>query len=246
MKALERHNPLLKEVARLDQARERRATGRFLVEGLRCLSAAERAGYPLEIVLVSPRHEEVGFRWEARGSQVYLVEEELLDRAAATSTCQGVLAIARMPTAPVVWHDLVLFLDRIADPGNLGTLVRAAAAVAPCTVVVGEEGADPFGPKAVRASAGALFSVPLTRLLEPLPEHAVFSAVVRGGQSVFQTCFPTRSLLVLGNEAHGLQELRGQAVTLPMAAGLESLNVAMAGTVMLYEMRRQMGFLPAG
>jgi TrmH family RNA methyltransferase len=133
----------------------------------------------------------------------------------------------------------------LSDPGNLGTLLRAAKAVGPCTVAIGE-GVDPYSPKVVRASAGTIFSLPVARQIPRLPEHKIFSAVVRDGQPLFETKLPAKTVLVLGNEAHGLAKTRGTPLTLPMAADCESLNVAMAGTVLLYEYRRQIGFLPSG
>lgn len=245
MNHLGKTNPLLKAARRLQDARERRETGLFLIEGPRALQAAEEAGFPLETLLVDPRHEGLGGRWEGRGATVFVVDPQALEKACPAQTSQGVLGIARIPGESSTWHDLVLVLDGLSDPGNLGTLLRAARAVAPCTVVVGE-GVDPFSPKVVRASAGALFSLPIARRLPDLPDHAVFSAVVRDGQPLFETTFGRKTVLVLGNEAHGLARARGTPLTLPMAPGCESLNVAMAGTVLLYEYRRQIGFLPPG
>lgn len=243
MRTLGKSSPLLKEVRRLQEARERRETGLFLVEGRRALEAARQVGFPLETLLVSAP--ELAGDWEQRGTEVLLVPAQALERAAPAQTSQGMLGIARIPPETTVWHDLVLVLDQLSDPGNLGTLLRAARAVAPCTVVVGE-GADPFSPKAVRSSAGTIFDLPLARRLPDLAEHQVYSAVVREGQSLFQTAFPAKTVLILGNEAHGLARARGTPLTLPMAPGCESLNVAMAGTVLLYEYRRQIGFLPSG
>ncbi len=245
MNHLGKSNPLLKDARRLQDARERRETGLFLIEGLRALHAAEEARFPLETLLVAPRHAELGLRWEKRGTTVFTVEPEALEKASPAQTSQGALGIAKIPAETTTWHDLVLVLDQLSDPGNLGTLMRAARAVAPCTVVVGE-GADPYSPKVVRASAGTLFTLPVARSLPELPGHEVYSAVVRDGVSLFETNFPRRTVLILGNEAHGLARARGTAVTLPMAPDCESLNVAMAGTVLLYEYRRQIGFLPSG
>lgn len=236
-------NSLLKDARRLQDARERRQTGRFLIEGLRALKAAREASFPLETLLLAPQHEALAREWPE--ATVFTVDPEALEKASPAQTSQGILGIARIPPETNTWHDLVLVLDGLSDPGNLGTLLRAARAVAPCTVVVGE-GVDPYSPKVVRASAGTLFSLPIARTIPELPEHKVFSAVVRDGQPLYQTRFPAKSVIMLGNEAHGLARTPGTPLTLPMAPDCESLNVAMAGTVLLYEYRRQIGFLPSG
>lgn len=134
-----------------------------------------------------------------------------------------------------------LALWRVADPGNLGTLVRAADALGPAFVALSHGCADPTGPKAVRASAGAIFRVPLAAFAEaPAPRIAL---VPREGTPLPELDVPPRATFVLGAEREGLPDdvLAGCAAraTIPQAGQAESLNVAVAGAIALYEWRRR-------
>ncbi len=132
-------------------------------------------------------------------------------------------------------------LWRVADPGNLGTLVRSADALGPAYLCVSAGCADPTGPKALRASMGAVFRVPLGRLDEaPSPWLAL---APRGGSTLGEIELPDRVTFLLGAERPGLPDdviARCEAVaTIPEAAGAESLNVGVAGSIALYEWRRR-------
>lgn len=161
-------------------------------------------------------------------------------------TLDAVLDGGLESSAPV----LVLVLAGVADPGNLGTLIRSGAAAGATGVVVTEASADPFGPKAVRASAGAVLHLPvveasLTGAVDALLTRGIELVVTRADDGVPLDSADLRgaTALVLGNEAHGVPETvdarGGIAVRIPMAPGSESLNVAMAGTVVLFEAARQ-------
>lgn len=163
-----------------------------------------------------------------------------LRRLSAQTSPSGWAAIFRIPADITTTGGLILVA--VQDPGNAGTLIRAAAAFAwPGVVLVG--GADPWSPKVVQASAGALARTPIRRLpAETTPAEVLNSSVaalvVRGGEAP-ETLAPPRWLLV-GGEADGLPAAWIQAAipcTLPMPGGTESLNAAMAGTLALYLLR---------
>ena len=134
-----------------------------------------------------------------------------------------------------------LALWRVADPGNVGTLVRAADALGPAFVALSPGCADPTGPKALRASAGAIFRVPFARFDEaPRPRIALLP---EGGEAISDVALGERATFVLGAEREGLPaEVRAEtdaAATIPIAAGADSLNVAVAGAIALYEFGRR-------
>ena len=208
-------NPLLKEIKRLQRKRD---DGRFVAEGEDLVAAAEAAGWPAI------------HRLEAGVD----VEPALLDGVSALGSGTRVLAVYEQRWAPAPVGLLAVYLHGVGDPGNVGTILRAALSFGAGCVVLGEGCADPYGAKAVRASMGALFSVPVVRapLADcPLPRVAL---VARAGDVLRG---PGTGTLVVGAERAGLpDELVAaceQTAHIPIAG--ESLNAAMAATVALYE-----------
>jgi RNA methyltransferase, TrmH family len=211
------HNEKLKEVRRLQRRRERR----FVAEGEDLLRAAADAGWPPV--------------YELRAG--IDVEQALLDGVSALGSGTRALAVYEQrwaqPTGP-----LCVALWGVHDPGNVGTVLRSAHAFAAACVAIGPETADPFGPKAVRASMGAIFSVPVVRVasVAQLPTPRV--ALVAGGGAVIRG--PGEGTLVVGAERTGLPDevvaACDEAATIEIAG--DSLNAAMAATIGLYEWTR--------
>lgn len=194
----------------------------------------------------------------AAGVRVHAVQPGVLAKAVDTTTPQPVAAIAARPeveldvaVAAAAAGPLVLVLVDVSDPGNAGTLLRAAEASGAAAVLFCGESVDPCNPKCVRASAGALFHVPVSvggdavAVLERLGEAGVQRAatVVRDGRPYHQLDLTGPVAVVLGSEAHGLpgslEALVDLRCTIPMAGRSESLNVAMAGSVLCFEALRQ-------
>jgi len=170
----------------------------------------------------------------------------VIDRLASTESPQPVLAVVRIPAPPLdlAAAGLVVVADRIADPGNLGTILRSAEAAGFEAVVVTAGSVDPFNPKVVRASAGSLFRMPVL--------HADLTAVHAAGLRTVGTSshrgsahteadLTGRIALVVGNEARGLPDDAAvdEWVTIRHHGRAESLNVAMAATVLCFEAARQ-------
>ena len=210
-------NPLLKEIKRLQR---RRDGGRFVAEGEDLLAAADAAGW-------QPIH-----RLEAGVD----VEPELLDGISALGSGTRALAVYEQRWAEAPVGQLALYLHGVGDPGNVGTILRGALAFGADCVVVGPGCADPYGGKAVRASMGALFSVPVVRAeLRACPAPRI-ALVARGGEPL-RGGEATGGTLVVGAERAGLPvELVAaceRTAHIPIAS--ESLNAAMAASVALYE-----------
>ena len=192
------------------------------------------------------------------GVVVHVVLPDVLAKAVDTTTPQPVAAVAARPEvdlsvalAAAQAGPLVLVLVDVTDPGNAGTLLRAAEASGAAAVLFCGASVDPCNPKCVRASAGALFHLPMSfggdavAVLEGLGEVGVQRAatVVRDGTPYHQLDLTGPVALVLGSEAHGLPVALDPLVdlrcTIPMAGRSESLNVAMAGSVLCFEALRQ-------
>jgi TrmH family RNA methyltransferase len=223
------HNPHLKEVRRLARREARARTGRFVAEGEDLLAAADAAGWP-------PVE-----RYCAAGSGLEGVEvaPEALARVSALGSGTRALAVYEQRWAPATGPLCVALLG-VRDPGNVGAVLRSALAFGASCVALGPGCADPFGPKAVRASMGAVFAVALARIdgVEELPGERV-ALVARAGEPLRG---PARAdvSLVVGAEREGLAEAAVAACDrvahIPIES--ESLNAAMAATVALYELTR--------
>lgn len=192
------------------------------------------------------------------GARVHTVSPEVLARATDTVTSQGMAAIAAHPTTTVedaisaaAAGPLALVLVDVQDPGNAGTILRAAEAAGAVAVLCCGASVDPWSPKCVRASAGALFHLPVvnggeaTTVLAQLAEQGArtVATVVRDGTPYDHLDLTGPVAVVLGSEAHGLPgdllDLVDDRATIPMAGRSESLNVAMAGSILCFESLRQ-------
>jgi TrmH family RNA methyltransferase len=228
-----RDNPKLKTVRKLGARRQREKLGLFAAEGEDLVAAALENGWELDFALVdAARPPELDVRAEPVASHL-LAEVSTLGHAPRVI---GVFRSAR-PERPV--PPLGLELWRVGDPGNVGTLARACEAF-DAYLALSPGCADPFGPKALRASAGSIFRVPLGDFS---PEGAV--ALVAHGAPPLAELDPSLSRFVLGAEREGLPEdvvsACAASATIPLAGPAESLNVAMAGAIALYDWRRACG-----
>lgn len=251
-------NPRVQRVRKLHRRSFRTAESAFLVEGPVPVLEGLRAGLALQEVFVDPDAPEAPeVREAARFARVPVVEasRSVMEAASGTATPQGILAVAEMPP-----HDLevvperatlVLVLAGVADPGNAGTLLRSAVAAACDAVIFLEGSVDPFGPKTVRASAGAVLHTRVVRdaawsgcraLLQDRGLRTVGSAA-RARVPLDEADLRGPAALVVGNEAAGLGpellEDLDEVISIPMPGPVESLNAAVAGSILLFEAVRQ-------
>lgn len=245
----------LKDLRALRLKKRRDATRTFIVEGLRACEALVSGDVEVAELLLSPRSEtderarRVRDALADRGARVLACSEEDLQAVADATTAQGILAVCRwreraLDELPPEGASLVLVLDRVADPGNVGTLVRAADGFGADAVVLGEGCADLLNPKTIRAAAGAVAYVPVWRrcpLVEAFDrlrsEGFALVAASAEGQPDLNNWRRDRTALILGSEAHGLSdgtcEVADAFVAVPRRGRGESLNVAMAAVALL-------------
>ena len=221
-------NPRLKLVRKLASARQRHKLGLFVVEGEDLVDAGVDAGLePVELLVAG----------ENVAPEV-LASVSLLPHPARRIAVFRRDALPRITSARV--SDSGLALWHVADPGNVGTILRSADALGPAFVALSSGCADPTGPKALRASMGSVFRVPLGSF-EDAPGRRV-ALVARGGEPLVAADLSGPVTFVLGAEREGLPESVAAAcelrVSIPLEPGAESLNVAMAAVIALYERRR--------
>lgn len=234
-------NPRVKLVRKLESRRQREKLGLFACEGEDLVATALDAGLePVEALVDAER--------PALADRLPRAELVAPDVMAGLSTLPHpgrVIAVFRRADLPrELERPVGLALWHLTDPGNLGTLLRAADALGPAFVLLSPGCADPTGPKAVRASAGSLFGVPLGAFGDA-PELPRVALVPRGGTPLPELELPERVIFVLGAEREGLpaEELDAAdlVATVPQAGRAESLNVATAGAIALYEWGRGRG-----
>jgi RNA methyltransferase, TrmH family len=249
-------NPLVKQIRKLHRSKERREQHLCLLEGSHLLEAACDVQLPLQVVCCTAdwaaQYAALYDRAMALSQRVELVSPDVLRSMATTVEPDGVLAIApRQHQKPIDLPHLGLILETIQDPGNLGTMIRTAAAVGVDGLLLSENCVELDNPKVLRASAGQWFRLPMA-IAADLPSelkkyrdrgHQIIATLPTATQTFWDVDFTKPSLIVMGNEGAGLSpEVAACAdvqVQIPLAVGVESLNVAIAAALMLYEAKRQ-------
>ena len=212
----------------------------FVVEGPLLIAQAIAAGWEIEAQFAAPGAEAV-----PSSAPMYELAPNVIERVASTEAPQPVLAVVRQRDSGLPTDaDFVMVAHRLADPGNAGTIIRSAEAAGAQAVVFTPGSVDPFNPKVVRATAGSLFRIPVVSAELDLLKAAglrVLATSSHHGTAYTEADLTGRVAVVVGNEAHGVP---GDApvdgwLTIPHAAAVESLNVAMAATVLAFEVARQ-------
>lgn len=254
------HNPRVRAVrALLDRRRTREEERRFVAEGVRLIEAALDAGvrpaaaFYVADLLQSERGRALVARLKGLTETVE-VSAGVMDEMSDTETPQGIVAVlpflsaAELRPADDDRPPLVLVVDGVRDPGNLGTLLRSAAAVGVSEVLLAPDTVDVYNPKAVRAGMGAHFilaaeALPWERLAARLAGLAVRVAAARAQQPYDAVDWTVGAALIVGGEAEGAsaegRRIAREEVMIPMRGSVESLNAAMAATVILFEAERQ-------
>jgi TrmH family RNA methyltransferase len=253
-------NPTIKEIRALALPKNRKESGLFVTEGMKLVADAVEEDWPIKILVYGakvadhPVVRQVAVRAHARGGDVLEVSEAVLSKIARRDNPQMVIGVFEQrltpkadirPSATGVW----VALEGIKDPGNLGTIIRTADAVGAEGVILVGDTVDPFGVEAVRATMGSIFHMKLARM--SVPEFTIWRkdwpGIVVGthlsGKEDYRAVDYSRpTLLFMGNEQSGLPEdlaaLCDHLVKIPQAGRADSLNLAIATGVMLFEIRR--------
>lgn len=238
-----RNNPLVRRVLALREKKFRRAAGEYVVEGLKSVREAASCGAHIRLLVRAERVPPQGIACDGE----LVVSDGVFDKISEEVTPQGVLAVVAMPPCtPAPPQGLSVLLDGVADPGNMGTVLRTANAAGYADVYL-RGCTDPFAPKAVRASMGGLFRVRLH-----IGDDAALAAALAGvplvcadmaGENAFRFAPPPRFCLVIGNEANGVTaEVRAacaHTVRVPMLGGCESLNAGVSAGILMYLLRAE-------
>lgn len=258
-------NPRIKYVRRLAGHHFREKEKKFLVEGLRFVEEILESAWPVEMLVYSkkimenPRAGNLIAKAAARNAVLIEVEEDVFAELAETSTPQGIIAVAPQRDNslenldPVSEPALLVLADGVQDPGNLGAIVRSADAAGAGGVVLFKGTVDVYNPKALRATMGSIFHLPIIQgagaeeVLHYLSGRGIkiVAGDPRAGKVLSEVDLTVPCALVVGGEAAGfgavLKEGADELARIPMPGRAESLNVAISASIMLYEAIRQRG-----
>jgi TrmH family RNA methyltransferase len=238
-----------------ERRRNREREGRFVLEGVRLLEEVLQAGIPPELILHTEeaskdeRIERLLNGLQRLGGEQVLVSDEVMEACSDTETPQGILAVMPIPSlTPVDQPTLILIIDRVRDPGNLGTMLRTAQAAGVDWVVLAPETVDATNPKVVRAAMGAHLNLPIashdwSQIRQDVAGTTIWATAPQGGTLYTAADLAKPTSLIIGGEAMGVskhsRDLAQGRLRIPMAQPTESLNTSIAAAVVLYEVVRQ-------
>lgn len=235
-----KNNPLIKETASLKEKKGRKELGMFLVEGRKMSLECEKSDFEIECAFLSEAYDG---ELPQTASRTVRVSEDVLRYLSDEKTPQGIVCRVRIPdTRLTPPKGRCLLLDGVADPGNVGTILRTANAAGYTQAYLTSDCADPFSPKSVRASMSGVFFTDICRgereeILSVLKGMPVIVADMNG-KNLFSYTAPEKFALVIGNEGNGVSEIVRKAaadtVRIPMRKTQESLNAAVSAGIMMY------------
>jgi RNA methyltransferase, TrmH family len=250
---------LIKQVRRLHRSKERQKQNLLLIEGTNLIEAACQADYNLDIIFYTERwqqnHQILCQVIVEQGRKTELVSPEILNAIATTVNPDGVVAIASYPSIspkPTTIRGIGLAVEKLQDPGNLGTIIRTAVATEVDGLWLSDNSVDFYSPKVLRASVGQWFRLPVTtnqdlpQLVKQQQQQGVqiIATTSKAAKTYWEVDFTRPSLILLGNEGAGLSseliDLADIQLKIPLANQVESLNVAVATALILYEAQRQL------
>ena len=245
-------NETVKLLRSLKERSSRRETGLHLIEGERLVFDALASGIVPDTVLVESGAERLEQRLNEMGVPFIGVSRSVLEAVSDTKTPQGIAAAVKTPsTAPPPLYPenaLIVSLDRLQDPGNLGTIMRSADAMGAAAVILGEGCTDPFSPKALRSAMGSAYHIPVYegKLKKELLKLKNAGNTLICGHLAGSEALPELNggcVLVIGNEGRGVSDEIAEECTLyrlKMYGRAESLNASAAASIMMYELSRLM------
>ncbi|MGL4483974.1 MAG: TrmH family RNA methyltransferase [Anaerovoracaceae bacterium] len=252
-----RNNATFKEAKRLKEKRYRDRDRKFLIEGEKTLiEAYDNPEVFIDTVLIATRVKKDYF---LDGVKKYLIYDDLFDEISETETSQGIIAIIKKKETSknsflnTIDKDNsnILVIDRIQDPGNLGTIIRTAAGLGISGIIIIKGTVDCYSPKVVRSASGAMYRIPILQVdsvndvIEICREtgHALIATAAEANDGIERIRKHLRNAICLGNEGAGLsKELlkkSNEVIRIRMKNGLESLNVAVVGGILMYETMKE-------
>ncbi len=238
-------NKIYKEAKKLDSRNFRTKTGLFIAEGERLVNDAILYGVA-EYIIIDENYDDINLTT----LPIYRFSNKLFNEISGTENSQGIVAVCKMmenKRLANVTGDMLVICDGVSDPGNLGTIIRTAECGGASGVIMLTGCVDVYNPKTVRSTMGSIFRIPLyfaqPEDLVMLNSYEIVVAMLDGASNLYQTEFGQNVALVIGSEAYGVSEkvagFATKKIKIPMCGGAESLNAAVAGGIIIYEIFRR-------
>ena len=249
-------NKLFKEVKKLKDRKGRTKKGEFLIEGYRLVEEAFKANLEIEMLFISDIEDDIRYNEYiakyASKCKIYKLREDLLKELCSTEQPQGVVAVIKMKDVELnINGSFYLLCDKVQDPGNLGTIIRTAHAAGVDGIILTKGTVDVYNDKTIRSTMGSLFYIPIilddennSKVKELLSNgFSLLATSLEGNKDFFNEDLKGKIIISVGNEGNGVSDeiysLCDKKVKIPMPGGAESLNVAIATSIILYEKVRQ-------
>ena len=241
-------NPKFKKWSKLKQKKNRNQMQEYLIEGEHLVLEAIKT-QSIKEILVREGSEHLQKKEILEGNQYYVINSKLFNTLAGTETPQPIMAVCEMKKTPIINEKRLLLLDKVQDPGNLGTLIRSAVAFGFDGIVLGDGCVDLYNEKVVRSTQGAIFKIAIEQksLLECIKElHQnnvlVFGTSLENGEPLQTIQRSEKMAFILGNEGQGVSkeliaEMK-QNIFIEIDENIESLNVSIAGSIIMYQFRQ--------
>lgn len=239
-------NDRIKQWHKLKQRKHRERENKFLIEGFHLIEEAYQSHWPIETIICL---KDIKVPEWMKTFDIVTVNETVLNHLAETKSPQGILAVVRKHSIPVTLKGHVILLDRIQDPGNLGTIIRTADAAGFSAIYLGKGTVDVYNDKVIRATQGSLFHIPLiscdlSQIIEQLKEksYTILATDLSEYSQFYHTIKPIeKAALILGNEAQGVKQKYIDAadirMKIPIYGQAESLNVSIAAGILMYHLQ---------
>jgi TrmH family RNA methyltransferase len=249
-------NPLIKEVKKLKEKRYRIENSEFIAEGFRFVIEALQSDFEVTSVFVAEKDRE---RWEKynvahylkKETKVFWVTDQILKLLSSTETPQGIVAVVKIKKSHIIDSEgFYILVDKIQDPGNLGTIIRTADAAGALGVIATKGTVDVYNEKTLRSTMGSIFHIPVIEaidmnIVQELKQKGfkVIVSSLEESKSFYDVKFTDRFVLSVGNEGNGISDelinLGDIKVKIPMPGKAESLNAGVAASIMIFEAVRQ-------
>lgn len=255
-------NPFIKSLIQLqEKAKARKQSGTFLIEGMREIELAVKGNYELETILFLPELVSAQQITKLTDNQIDVIEisKEVYQKLAYRDTTEGILAVAKtkslqLSNLKLPENPLILIMEALEKPGNIGAVLRTCDAAKVDAVLIANPKTDLYNPNIVRSSVGCLFTNQIaTGTAEEVIDFLIgnninfYSATLQNSTSYHTQNYTTPTALVVGTEATGLTQLwrekATQNIIIPMQGEIDSMNVSVAAAILIFEAKRQRGFL---
>lgn len=234
-------NNQVKKIASLNKKKYRDEYKLFFVEGMKSVKEAINFNWDIECIIYSP--EMIDYDLGIEGIKV---SKEILCKISDTVTPQGIIAVCKIKDNEIEilkGKKRVLFLDKVQDPGNVGTIIRTADAFGFDGIVLAKECADPYSPKVVRSTMGSIFHIPIVRDVNATElkrlDMKIYSSSLEASKNIKDIKLEENAILVIGNEGNGITEetkkITDEFIKIEMSGNAESLNASIAAGILMYE-----------